>query len=210
MKRGLLLLCLLAFAAGATQVSGQVGSGRPFVTTAGVDDCFALPTEPACPSAELATFILNVLGKPLRAFDEGDGNKTLGHTFNDLPDGYNEIWVTMRLRASGDPLTYNDTVNFEFNPDWIPGEVSAWGWGLYISSIVGWWGPGSETTITLNLADLPPDPRGRTSVMNLLEDGMLDVCVDDDTIVDYIMLTSCEVPVDVNAETWGGVKALYR
>jgi hypothetical protein len=72
--------------------------------------------------------------------------------------------------------------------------------------------------VELNLGDLPPYVDFPTSVLRALHDGRLDLLVEDDTAIDYALLTICrcasialiESPVSVETASWGRVKSRYR
>lgn len=186
--------------------------GVPAQFTVGAADDFALPFEDVFPRPELAAFITDYLQHPIRACDEPGPDRTVGHTFTGLPDEICAATLELRLRAEIGGSS-NDTVGMEFLEDVIPGQGPVWGWGLFISTITGLnWSPGAETTIVLDLAQLLPDPSGHTNVLEHLQDGDLDLVVDDDTTMDYAVLTvwSPGDPTPVRFVSWGSVKHTWR
>jgi hypothetical protein len=210
---GFLIAALVVMPSAA---NAQCPTGQHVVVqiTAGVDDNFAQPEEPAYPDAGVVNFLTGYFGNALRNFDQPGINATLAHTFYWQPTNFCSAFVTMHILAQFDGgAESNDTFSMEFNPGFIPGQISQWAWGLYIGDILGKaWVAGNEKTLTLDLLNLPPDPHNRTSVGWALADGDLDVIVDDDTVVDYVTLTlcGCETINPVQPTTWGKVKALYR
>ena len=63
----------------------------------------------------------------------------------------------------------------------------------------------------LDLGNLPVDLYGRSSVMEHLADGNLDIEVQDDTAVDYIVLRLCvDTVVGGKESSWGAIKTHYR
>ncbi len=76
----------------------------------------------------------------------------------------------------------NDGLYLEFlNPNFR--------WGRAISTLAptGPWNSGTSKVVTLDLANLPP-AGAATSVIGDMTDGDLDVYVQDDTAVDYMIL----------------------
>jgi hypothetical protein len=74
----------------------------------------------------------------------------------------------------------------------------------------GSWYPGAEATFEVDLADLPPYSHFGTNILSELQDGELEFMVEDDTLVDYAILRVCQCPLEVEAESWGRVKARYE
>lgn len=145
----------------------------------GVCDNFSLPTEPATPLGQYATF----LGGNRRAFDQLGINLRFGHTFSNLPNDIVDATLTVRVKAAGSTSSVaNDTLNFNYS------AVSGWSWAGLLSGLSssGVWQASSDETITLDLGSLPGGP---TSIINEMNaSGRLDVQVGDDTAVDCVVL----------------------
>jgi hypothetical protein len=205
----------LGFSTVSSQAQCPAGQHIAVQVNAGSNDAFALPFETASPDAGTRGFLVDYFGNALRDFDEIRWDASLAHTLYWEPTEFCSAFLTLHILAGdGGGAESNDTISMEFNPDFVPGLISQWAWGLYIGSIVGhaWW-VGNEETLVLDLLHLPPDPHNRTSVEWALADGNLDVVVDDDTAVDYItlLLCACDGPeTATQPTTWGRVKALYR
>jgi hypothetical protein len=172
-----LVLSLSILASGSA--GAQVACDAPLVTelTAGIDDNFAPPTEPASPRAELLAF----LGSSPPVFDQAGTNRRFGHTFTGIPRGVVGAQLTLRLRAlSGE--SENDGLALEFL-----GQSFAWNARIALVTGKPWVG-GDEALLTLDLATL--------GLLHELGDGNLDVYVQDDTAVDFMTLvvTHCEPP----------------
>ena len=156
---------------------------------AGVQDNFDLGNgpEPASPSPELLTFMLTFCSAIQPLFDLPNVNTCFGHTLTDLPSCVIGASVTIGLRGDSGGV-FNDVLALEFLG---PGGPPYFAWGLPIANLPGTggkWMPGQTVVVTLDLADLPPDGNGVTNILIGLEDGDLDVFVQDDTSVDFITL----------------------
>jgi len=156
--------------------------------SAGKDDLFALPYEPASPSTEL----VGAFPGAWRSFDQIVPNRKFGHTFAGLGGGIVAAQLELRLRAGTDIPT-NDTLALEFlNPGFA--------WAKGIASLTGLsWNVGDQKKIILNLANLPPSNTGVTNILGHLADGDLDIYIQDDTAVDYAILrvwTCCRKTID--------------
>jgi hypothetical protein len=161
----------------------------------GVEDDFALPTEPTAPDADLAEF----MGVNVRQFDQTGIDLRFGHTFVDLPSGICAARLEISLMA--DDGTGNDNLNLEFDP-----EGPRFGWGQSLAILTGLnWTTGDQMVLELDLADLPPSSQGVTDILDSLADGDLDVYVQDDTSIDYIRLSVeyCPPPPECMRIPWG-------
>lgn len=209
-NRIVLLLVVLALAAGnAHAINCQ--SGTSMVITVGNADDFAPPLEPVYPDVNLARFIATVWNIPLRYLDDMEINESMGHTFQWVACPIAAAELEIRVRSLGD-VSSNDRLSLEFNDKYFEGESEVWRWTttFEILSQNGWY-EGKDTTLVFDLDNLPVDLYGRTSVLAYMNDGNLDVEVQDDTAVDYIILRLCvSCPVAVESKTWGSIKALYK
>lgn len=118
-----------------------------------------------------------------RSFGQGGNNLWLAHTFRfprnqDLAGAF----LTVRLEGYGGMAT-NDSLNLEY-------DGQSWTWGTHIKNIPGaeGWSQGKKATLRIDLADLPVNVRGVTSLMPNLADGELDIFVQDDTVVHSVDL----------------------
>lgn len=155
------------------------------VFTAGINDNFTAPTETASPGAELLAFLGS---RPLRAFDDMGASRYFGHTFTGLPTAsITAATLQIHMRAVKNSPS-NDTISLQL----LTGSTFAW------SSNIGftggppglfpfYWLEGQDQTITLDLTALPnPFTDLRSDIMS---SGRLDVYIEEDTAVDYLVLT---------------------
>jgi hypothetical protein len=174
-----------------------------FTITAGVNDNFALPTDPTSPSPNLLGW-LNSIGAQLKNFDSPQNDRFVAHTFTGLSD-ISEATLEIHLRAGTSFLSHNDGVNLTFiDDDLILPSEGPERWGRSIGT--GHGVPGllpydwhsttaspAVDTIVLDLGNLPLAPGQPASASNLIPalnaHGFLDFWLQDDTDVDYIALT---------------------
>ncbi|HDY73449.1 MAG TPA: hypothetical protein ENH86_02675 [Candidatus Jorgensenbacteria bacterium] len=124
---------------------------------------------------------------PHRQFDDKAVNRVFGHTFTGLPEDIQAATLEIRMFAGGSSLVSNDAIHLELTG--INDAFSSWGLGLTALFGQPWIG-GSDQTFNLNLANLSPDGQGDTNIISFMNaDNALDVYVQDDTAVDYIILT---------------------
>ena len=194
---GLMLAVVLLAAAFGTARAQNTGT-VDIVITAGVNDNFALPTEPASPSDDLLLLMDPYGGGnrvlfPHRQFDDVAIDRVFGHTFTGLPqDMIIAATLEIRMFAGGSDLVSNDAIHLERTG--INNALSSWGFGLtaLFNLKTGQleWKAGSDHTFILDLANLPPDGDGTTNIIPFMNvDLTLDVYVQDDTAVDYMILT---------------------
>lgn len=162
--------------------------------TAGINDNFALPTELTSPSADLLLLMDPYGGGnrtlfPHRQFDDKAVNRIFGHTFTGLPEDIQAATLEIHLFAGGSSLVSNDALALEYTGINTGNPSSFWYMGL--TALFGQsWSAGSDYTFILDLANLPPDAQGDTNVIPFMNaDNALDVYVQDDTAVDYMILT---------------------
>ena len=200
---GLLVVCAVPPA--------RAGCPGEMEILAGVDDSFLLPTEPTFPSEELVEYTDLSWPQPTyRTFDLVATDAALIHTFSGWDDEpICGASVELRLRGGPSSLSNNDSVRFEL----IGGDdhQQAFRYWTTIRFVVGAWGPGAEAVVELDLADLPPYVNFPTNILADLQDGDLDLLVEDDTAVDYAELELCPCEtVAVEPASWGRIKARYR
>ena len=170
-------------------------------------DNFQGPTQPS-PSVVLNEIITQFWGIPLRWFDQAGINTAFGHTFSDLPSGICGATLRVKVRALGD-IPYTDTIRLEYEDK---SRHEPFAWRITIRNIIGTWETGMEAELELDLAHLPKGVRSVTDVLYSIQDGTLDVVVEEDTMVDYLILEYCTRCTEVSTEavSWGHVKAMYR
>jgi hypothetical protein len=158
------------------------------VIAGGRADDFAEPLESVFPDSNLTRFIAAVWNVPLRFLDDMSINKSMGHTFTRAPFELIGAELEIHVSAIGD-VPENGRLTLELNDEIFEGEteVSRWTTTVAILTQTGWHG-GEDTTLVLDLGHLPVDLYGRTSVLSYMEDGNLDIEVQDDTGVDYMIL----------------------
>jgi subtilisin-like proprotein convertase family protein len=172
----------------------------PVVFSAGdTNNNFAGPTA-AAPSSNL---VARLSGYDLQGFDADRIDAWFAHTFSGLPAFAVEVRLRIRLRAVGQ-LSDNDTLILgQAGPG---GGLAALGWSRRLGTSTGdpgltgaTWSPGTTNEIVLNLGALPNVSGGPTDLRPLLlQDGYLDLMVQDDTAVDYAILEV--VPCAANPE----------
>ncbi len=163
----------------------------PLSMTAGVNEkCqFSPPLEPASPSTAMTTAMPGLW----RTFDDVlVANRRFGHTFTGLPAGIVAAQLEICLRATED-FPQNDILYLSFlNPTFA--------WSKSLPSLTGLpWNVGDQKLLILDLGNLPPSGAGVTSVLGNMAGGSLDVCIQDDTAVDYMILrysACCRKTVD--------------
>ena len=189
-------------------------------TSGGSPDNFAAPPEPTSPDAALLSYITTCSypGIPLQ-FDNvpGEGgvsaNSWFGHTFTGLPVGIVAAKLEVRARATaggGSGLVYNDTISII---DSISGCAATSLWGRRFGDLPeagGSWTAGEVQTFCLDLAALPT-PTGPVSVIDSLASGSLSIFAQDDTGIDYIILTIyvCECEFRYVTEYVAGIDDVF-
>lgn len=180
-------------------VSGMTTIGRdfgnawicsnPLATTipAGLQDNFLMPTEPASASPALRAFLTTSFTWPVREFfDYGGTNHSFGHSFTNLLGDNNGCYIVsarleIRLAGLGSGNPMDDMIGF------VQGGQAVW--SSSISALYGApWIPGAQNTFILDLDNLPASASGITNILAALRDGTLDVFVQNNTSVDYMIL----------------------
>ena len=187
----------------------QCPSGGVVVIMVGHADDFAEPFESVFPDSNLTRFIATVWNVPLRFLDDMSINKAMGHTFTWTPFELIGAELEIHVRALGD-IPPNDRLTLELNDKIFEGETerARWTTTFAILTQTGWHG-GEDTTLVLDLDHLPVDLYGRTSVLSYMQDGNLDIEVQDDTGVDYMILRLFCAADGVRA-TGGLIEAPFR
>ncbi len=158
---------------------------------AGNNDNFTGTSEPTSPSADLQV-VLSQYASGTRDFDELMSNRVFGHTFTGLPSGI--VAATLELHLRGRPdIPSNDALSLE-----LVGGTTPFGWARRISDLPeagGTWVIDQDAVFTLDLAALPLAGGGFTDILpNVNLDQALDVYIQDDTAVDYMILTVLACP----------------
>jgi hypothetical protein len=157
---------------------------------AGINDNFTLPTEPAVPLGSFGVYVNNWQNAP-RQFDTNGCDMAFGHTFTGLPECIKSATLEICLRANCS-LANNDTLHLEY----LGGSAFAWHIGIKNLPGFGQWNKNDQNCITLDLNNLPPSGTSGTSVLGSMElSGKLDVFVQDDTAVDYMILRVWSCPL---------------
>lgn len=206
MKRKLGIFLALAVALPLTLMPAAVSANPPTVTvfTAGVDDNFALPTEPTSPSSNLLG-AFSIFSFTEKDFDDPTINRFLLHTFTGLPEQICEATLEIHLRAGASGLSHNDALNLLFSgDDQILPPVGPVRWGRRIGTGHGVsgvfpfdWHSGKVDTMILDLSNLPLAVGQPSSASNLIPalnlHRFLDFLIQDDTDVDFMILTVTSV-----------------
>jgi len=137
-------------------------------------------------------------GNVLYSTDVIPTDQPIGHTFRCWEPNckVKDAWVEISLKAGPSSLSYNDTIGFY--------QGSQRAWSMRINNVVDQsdpaaypWGPGQSVVLTLHLSDLPMDALNVDSVIGIMQDGDLDIAIQDDTGIDYMKLivdVCCDAP----------------
>jgi hypothetical protein len=206
------LSAVVIILASSAQVSSfECQDGALLVLEVGVADNFAEPLETVSPDANLLLFIETIWNVPLRQLDEFGLDKSMGHTFSWTPVYLLRAELEIHVRSLGGGLSHNDRLSIEFNDNYFISGGENYKWASTLANLSGTsWDYGEEATFVFDLGNLPVDLYGRTDVMAHLADGNLDIEVQDDTAVDYIVLRFCACATGVEESSWGAIKAQYR
>lgn len=171
----------------------------------GQEDDFAAPHEPAYPSDDL---VAALAGVPLHDFDADPAGGAVATTLGPIAPGTAAAKLAVRVRA-GDQAEA-DVVTL--------GLADAGGWQVLWSRHLGStsgtddpgltgrpWTAGADTTLVLDLAELPLAAGGTLDlVATLAASGRLDLVVQHHTAVDFCLFTHCSGggnPVSVPPES---------
>ncbi len=201
--RMLMLLSSLALYAGLADA---------LVITAGLEDGFTGPSDPASPSSALSASV----GTAMADFDVEDNNANVAHTFADLPT--NSVGGTLRFRVrAGSGLSNTDGIILSFvtnaGDNYLDEIVYRRTYGLYggggtvfsdpddgLLTPGAVWVSGSDESITLDLAALPLSDGGVFDILPSINGaGFLDVLLGDDSVVDFVELQLQAVPAPPTA-----------
>ncbi|MEC9352363.1 MAG: SdrD B-like domain-containing protein [Planctomycetota bacterium] len=147
---------------------------------------------PLDPSSALVGEVLQQMssGNVLYSTDVIPTDQPIGHTFRCWEPNckVKDAWLEISLKAGPSNLSYNDTIGFY--------QGSQRAWSMRINNVVDQsdpaaypWGPGQSVVLTLHLSDLPMDALNVDSVIGIMQDGDLDIAIQDDTGIDYMKLT---------------------
>ena len=127
-----------------------------------------------------------IRGQGLRALGDAGTNKNFRHTFRFAPGGIRAALLELDLESDGHAAD-NDSVNLEYG---VAEGSHRWAWGSRITRLPGApsrWNRGDRAMVQLDLASLPGKD-GPVDLRGELQDGRLDVFVQDDTIVRAVRL----------------------
>ena len=155
---------------------------------------------PLDPSSALVGEVLQQMssGNVLSVTDVIPTDRPIGHTFRcwEPHCKVKDAWLEIGLKAGPSNLSYNDTIGFY--------QGSQRAWSMRINNVVDQgdpnaypWGPGQSVVLTLHLSDLPMDALNVDSIIGIMQDGDLDIAIQDDTGIDYMKLTvdvCCDLP----------------
>ncbi|HXV13136.1 MAG TPA: FlgD immunoglobulin-like domain containing protein [Candidatus Krumholzibacteria bacterium] len=196
------LTLLLSFVIAST---APPGFAADIVITAGVDDNFALPADPASPSAALLALPMTFQNFDLIAGVNGLADRNVAHTFTGLPANIQGASLELRVRAGNDAGVNTDGLLISFVDElttvYCGGAVvyartfgPFAGGGCFptadATGLVGSWAVGQTATILLDLSDLPLAGGGGVSVIPEMNSrGFIDVNVSDETGCDFMRLS---------------------
>lgn len=163
-------------------------NGEAVVFRVEVQDDFAGPPVMGDPSDEVVGLI-EEYWTPLyvTGFDDQTPNAAFAHTFTGLPSDICSAVLTVRLRALAGGSD-NDKLRLELysQEPLIQGDWAWWPLINWYSS--QYWAWGATETFVLDLSNLPYN---QMNILDALADGDLDVVVEDDTAVDFLVLEIC-------------------
>jgi hypothetical protein len=142
--------------------------------------------EPSSPSAALSA----ITGGVYKGFDDDTDNRYFLHTFHCWQESSTVIGATLTFRAKASAFlgASNDAIHLRQNGSTLV-------WAEFLSQLPGaggTWNANQTATFTLDLANLPPSTISTytniTNVLASLQDGDLDVAIQDDTEIDYMNL----------------------
>lgn len=175
----------------------ETGTSMTRVYAAGIHDNFALPTEPSSPSPDLLAEMQNISAGADPNFDSQTPDRCFGHTFAGWNTNCCINGAVLCFKVT--PLTAgasNDNFLLRENAVttvWASriGYLKAYQSGIPSDTL---WQIGDTLEICLDLANLPLTSKGGgyyfpTNILAALQDGDLDVLMQDDSKIDYLDLT---------------------
>jgi hypothetical protein len=177
---------------------------------AGQNDAFALTAKPDVPAAAPANG-LQVRTAPLFGFDDAAVNHRFGHTFSALPSVMTAGELIVRLKPLEDGHGGgNDTLELSFTD--AGGNLLPVFWRRFIGTssanssaglLANHWGPtnwSAGNTFTFDLKALPEASGTQLDLIPQLNaNGFVDVFLQDDSSVDFLVLNLCVRPIAATA-----------
>lgn len=127
-----------------------------------------------------------VKGQERRGLGQGGTDRNFRHTFHFAPGGIRGALLELELEAAG--WADNDSLTLEYLP--LEDGQHRWAWGGRIRSLPGApsnWQQGARAHLQLDLSALPGGA-APFDLRSYLQDGRLDIYVQDDTIVHGVRL----------------------
>ena len=122
---------------------------------------------------------------PNREFDDSHSDRVLGHTFMKLPQDI--VCATLEVSLKGlRGQTHNETISLYYD------GPNSFAWGIGIDDLPqtgGSWNTGQNIVLRLDLANLPLGAGASNIIPSINAGNLLDVYVQDDTAVDYMILS---------------------
>jgi hypothetical protein len=188
------ILASLPLGASAQQAPpvGCPANALPFYQVRGVPDNFAGPTDPRTPSVGMTGFLTNVIYSAIpktRDYDYMLANSLFGDSFS-IPQVIRRricsATLTLRIKGSGasnDGIAVGTAISTppSINPNlFLPGSNTVWNSATWTTTTGAFSTQGLSTvTKDINAGQL-------TSIM--ISTGILDVYIQDDTAVDFMIL----------------------
>lgn len=216
----LVAISLLVVAAGQARAA-DVDRSSPLACPGGTTTClagridnFATGDGPefTAPGAALQTAMLLQCEGIVARFDSIPTDQCLGQRFAGCWTQDCVAGATLRMHVKGGPGS-TDTDDLLFGED-AANIISSISLNILRSLNTGGsdtvWDPDDEMIIVLELGALPFGTVGSRDIISSLQDGDLDIVLNDDTMVDYIEITVANGSVPTLPSTWGSVRATYR
>lgn len=161
-----------------------------FTEQAGEIDNF-VGIESSSPSPAFDSYVTAISpSQSKREYDQSGINSSLRETLDNFGVGRaRSARYEVRLHGDGSQ-TYTDHISLGWDELGPPtGESLVYQIRLEDLPNTGYkWTPGQQTTLCFDLSALPRKDGSTVSILDELEDGVLDVRIDDDTSVDYMIL----------------------
>ena len=179
--------------------------------TAGLVDDFALPEDPATPSAALSDIINNhpTLSLQTADYDSTVTNHWIAQTFSGLPENITGAILELKIKGIGGGVEDDDfwLGFFETSLDDRVYRQPLGSRGGALNGLatgpVDDWLVDSVFTLVLDLSALPLQVGTLNILPDLQVNRFLDVIVADDTAVDYMRLTITAVPEPATLALFG-------